>query len=69
MKLMLRLLLLEKKLRNGEGNDDIVFYEVVMEKRKYSEAYLVTENLKHFPKRSFIVDPTEMLEIMGRVGM
>lgn len=44
---------------------DAVFYEVVMEGRKSTETYLVTGNLKHFPERSFIVDPREMLDIMG----
>ena len=29
--------------------DDLVFYEVVMEKRKADDAYLITGNLKHFP--------------------
>lgn len=45
---------------------DAVFYEVVMEGRKTNAAYLVTGNLKHFPKRPFIVSPREMLEIMER---
>lgn len=31
--------------------DDLVFYEVVMEKRKVDDAYLITGNLKHFPTR------------------
>lgn len=44
--------------------DDAVFYEVVMEARKEDEAYLITGNLKHFPARSFIVTPKEMLEIL-----
>lgn len=43
---------------------DIVFYEVVMEKRKRDFAYLVTGNIKHFPKEPFIVTPREMLEIL-----
>lgn len=43
---------------------DIVFYEVVMEKRKKDSAYLVTDNSKHFPKESFIVTPREMLDIL-----
>ena len=46
---------------------DIVFYEVVMEGKKSKETYLVTGNLKHFPKRSFIVDPKEMLEIIEKL--
>ena len=44
---------------------DIVFYEVVMEGRKeHDDAYLVTGNIRHFPAKSFIVTPKEMLEIM-----
>lgn len=44
--------------------DDVVFYAVVMEKRKDTPAYLVTGNQKHFPKEPFIVTPTEMLDII-----
>lgn len=44
--------------------DDVVFYAVVMEKRKDGEAYLVTGNQKHFPKEPFIVTPKEMLDII-----
>ena len=45
--------------------DDLVFYEVVMEKRD-DDAYLVTGNQKHYPIRDFIVTPAEMVEIIGR---
>ena len=44
--------------------DDVVFYAVLMEKRKEEDAYLVTGNLRHFPIRTFIVTPREMLEIL-----
>ena len=44
--------------------DDVIFYAVVMEKRKETDAYLVTGNLKHFPKEPFIVTPREMLDII-----
>ena len=37
---------------------------VVMESRKENDSYLVTGNLKHFPIRSFIVTPREMLNII-----
>ncbi len=48
---------------------DIVFYEVSMEGRKENdETYLVTGNLKHFPVKSFIVTPKEMLEIVTGMG-
>ena len=43
--------------------DDLVFYEVVMEKRD-DDAYLITGNIKHFPKRSYIVTPAEMMDLI-----
>lgn len=43
---------------------DKVFFAVVVEERKTEEAYLVTGNLKHFPRRTFIVTLREMLEII-----
>lgn len=43
--------------------DDLIFYEVVMEKRE-DDAYLVTGNLKHYPIRDFIVTPAEMMQIL-----
>ena len=43
--------------------DDLVFYEVVMEKQPDS-AYLITGNIRHFPKEPFIVTPNEMLDII-----
>ncbi|MEE5994153.1 MAG: putative toxin-antitoxin system toxin component, PIN family [Oscillospiraceae bacterium] len=45
--------------------DDIIFYEVVMEKRD-DDAYLITGNMKHFPKRSYIVTPAQMMEILNQ---
>lgn len=45
--------------------DDLVFYEVAMEKRD-DDAYLVTGNQKHYPVRDFIVTPAEMLEILKK---
>lgn len=46
--------------------DDAVFYEIVMESRKTVDAYLVTGNLKHFPEKSFVVTPAEMIEIINK---
>jgi len=45
--------------------DDLVFYEVTMEKRD-DDAYLVTGNQKHYPIRDFIVTPAEMVEIIEK---
>ena len=45
--------------------DDIIFYEVAMEKRD-DNAYLVTGNLKHYPLRDFVVTPAEMVEILEK---
>lgn len=41
--------------------DDVVFYEVRM---SVDDSYLVTGNLKHFPKKPFVVTPFEMVEIL-----
>ena len=48
--------------------DDIVFYEIVMTSRvKDNEnAKLITGNIKHYPKKEFVVTPTEMIEIIER---
>ncbi len=43
---------------------DRVFYEVVMEQRKSSDAYLVTGNIKHFPVETYVVTPKEMMDII-----
>ncbi len=43
--------------------DDLIFYEVAMEKRE-QDAFLITGNQKHYPVRSFIVTPAEMMEIL-----
>lgn len=47
--------------------DDLVFYEVAMEKQSDS-AYLVTGNLKHYPVKKFIVSPVEMLLILNKAN-
>lgn len=46
--------------------DDLVFYEVAMEKRE-DDAYLVTGNQKHYPIRDFIVTPAEMITIIEAI--
>lgn len=43
---------------------DVPFYEVVPEKRA-DDAYLVTGNIKHFPKEPYIVTPRELLDILS----
>lgn len=43
---------------------DAVFYEIVMEKRKNEEAFLITGNIRHFPLEPYIVTPREMLTIL-----
>ena len=40
---------------------DVVFYEVALSK---DDSYLVTGNIKHFPKVDFVVTPAEMMEII-----
>ena len=43
---------------------DVVFYAIVMEKRKEEDTYLVTGNIKHFPQVPYVVTPKEMLDII-----
>ena len=45
---------------------DVVFYEVALSKE---DAYLVTGNTKHFPKKPIVVTPVEMLEILRSEGL
>ncbi len=47
--------------------DDLVFYEVAMEKRD-DDACLVTGNQKHYPFRNFIITPAEMVAIIEATG-
>ena len=41
---------------------DIVFYEVTL---AVEGSYLVTGNIKHFPKKPFVVTPSEMVRIIN----
>ena len=43
---------------------DVVFYAVTLEQKKQDDAYLVTGNIKHFPKVNFVVTPREMWDII-----
>ena len=42
-------------------SDDAVFYEVAL---SVEDAYVITGNLKHFPKTPIVVTPAQMLEII-----
>ena len=46
--------------------DDIVFYEVAL---TVKEAYLVSGNTKHFPAKTIVVTPAEMVEILQEKGL
>ncbi|MBR0032625.1 MAG: putative toxin-antitoxin system toxin component, PIN family [Treponema sp.] len=43
---------------------DIVFYAVTMNARNEKDAYLVTGNTKHFPAKTFVVTPRQILNIV-----
>ena len=43
--------------------NDVVFYEVALSKE---DSFLVTGNIKHFPKVDMVVTPAEMMEIIRR---
>ena len=56
----------QKTIEDYIDEDDIVFYEIVMSARNTMDAYLITGNIKHFPKKSFVVTPKEMLDIVSQ---
>ena len=43
---------------------DIVFYEVAL---SVEDSYVVTGNIKHFPRKPFVVTPAEMLQIINQM--
>lgn len=43
---------------------EIVFYEVSLSKEG---SYLVTGNLKHFPQKSFVISPAEMVAVLEKI--
>ena len=45
--------------------DDIPFYEIVLETRT-NDSYLVTGNIKHFPKEPFIITARELITILKK---
>ena len=45
-------------------SDDIIFYEIALTGKKEKETYLITGNKKHFPVKSFVVTPREMMDII-----
>lgn len=45
---------------------DVVFYEVALSK---DNSFLITGNIKHFPRVDFVVTPSEMMKIIeGKQG-
>lgn len=46
---------------NFPDPDDAVFYEVALSKE---DSYLITGNIRHFPRVCKVVSPTEMLDII-----
>ena len=56
----------EQTIEDFVDKDDIVFFEIVMSARSTMDAYLVTGNMKHYPIRSYIVTPKEMIDIIER---
>ncbi len=45
---------------------DIVFYEVALANE---DSFLVTGNIKHFPQKTFVVTPAEMLQIIHEMKL
>lgn len=43
---------------------DVVFYEVALSKE---DSFLVTGNIRHFPKNPIVVTPVEFLKLIGKL--
>lgn len=56
----------EQTLEQFIDKEDIVFFEIVLSARSTMDAYLITGNMKHYPIRSYVVTPTQMLEIIEK---
>lgn len=56
----------EKIIESFVDKDDVVFFEIVMSARSTMDAYLVTGNMKHYPVRSYVVTPREMIDIIEK---
>ncbi len=56
----------EQTLEDFVDKDDIVFFEIVMSAKNTMDAYLITGNIKHYPVRSYVVTPAQMLEIIEK---
>ena len=46
--------------------DDIVFFEIALSGRSTMDAFLITGNLRHYPIRSYVVTPRQMLDIIEK---
>ena len=56
----------EETLEQFIDKDDIVFFEIVLSARSTMDAYLITGNMKHYPIRSYVVTPAQMIEIIEK---
>jgi len=45
------------------NDDDRIFYDAAIE----ADAYLITGNIRHFPKEAFIITPAQFLTVIGYV--
>lgn len=60
----------KRALRSSEkftDESDRIFYEITLSARK-DEAWLITGNAKHFPKKDFVVSAREFLESFEKEG-
>ena len=54
----------EQTIEDFIDKSDIVFFEIMMSARSTMDAYLATGNIKHYPVRSYVVAPVQMIEII-----
>lgn len=63
-----RSLIIEPKKYNNEliDEDDRMFYEVLLASKEKYNSYLITGNIKHFPKDERVLTPREFMEQLNQ---
>ncbi|WP_288958387.1 putative toxin-antitoxin system toxin component, PIN family [uncultured Treponema sp.] len=59
-----------ERIQNNEkflfpDKDDIVFYEITLSAKSKTSSFLITGNLKHYPREEFVVTPSEFIQILN----
>lgn len=54
------------KSMQHEKENRVPLYAVTLSARKNLETYLITGNIKHFPMKTFVVTPRQILDLLEK---